>query len=49
MILEKYQIKFVKSECAGDLIDIVSCHSKTRQLKEVRDDYTLGKTDLYPI
>lgn len=48
MTLEKSQIKFAKSECTGDLIDIVSCHSKTRQLKAVRDDYTLGKTDLYP-
>ncbi len=34
---------FAKSERAGELIGFVSRHSKTRQLKGVRENYALGK------
>ena len=43
MTSEKSQIKFAKSERAGELIGFVSRHSKTRQLKGVRENYALGK------
>ncbi|WP_289764521.1 hypothetical protein [uncultured Duncaniella sp.] len=43
MILEKSQIKFAKSEYTGELIGFVSRHSKTRQLKGVREDSRFGK------
>ena len=43
MTSEKSQIKFAKSERTGELIGFVSRHSKTRQLKGVRENYALGK------
>ena len=43
MTLEKSQIKFAKSERTGELIGFVSRHSKTRQLKGVREDSRYGK------
>lgn len=43
MTLEKSQIKFAKSERTGELIGFVSRHSKTRQLKGVREDSRFGK------
>ena len=43
MTSEKSQIKFAKSERAGELIGFVSRHSKTRQLKGVREDSRYGK------
>ena len=36
-------IKFAKSERTGELIGFESRHSKTRQLKGVRENYALGK------
>ena len=43
MTSEKSQIKFAKSERTGELIGFVSRHSKTRQLKGVREDSRYGK------
>lgn len=43
MTSEKSQIKFAKSERTGELIGFVSRHSKTRQLKGVREDSRFGK------
>ena len=43
MTLEKSQIKFAKSERTSELIGFVSRHSKTRQLKGVREDSRFGK------
>ena len=43
MTSEKSQIKFAKSERMGMLIGFVSHHSKTRQLKGVREDSRYGK------
>ncbi len=43
MTSEKSQIKFAKSESTGELIGFVSRHSKTRQLKGVREDSRYGK------
>ena len=43
MTSKKSQIKFAKSERTGELIGFVSRHSKTRQLKEVREDSRYGK------
>jgi hypothetical protein len=43
MASEKSQIKFAKSEHTGELIGFVSRHSKTRQLKGVREDSRFGK------
>ena len=41
-------IKFAKSERTGELIGFVSRHSKTRQLKGVRENYALGKQICIP-
>ncbi len=43
MTSETSQIKFAKSERTGELIGFVSRHSKTRQLKGVREDSRYGK------
>lgn len=43
MALEKSQVKFAKSERTGEMIGFVSRHSKTRQLKGIREDSTFGK------
>ena len=43
MTSEKSRIKFAKSEHTGELIGLVSRHSKTRQLKGVREDSRFGK------
>ena len=43
MATEKTQIKFTKSERTGEMIGFVSRHSKTRQLKGVREDSRYGK------
>ena len=43
MTLEHSQIKFAKSESTGELIGFVSRHSKTRQLRGVREDSRFGK------
>lgn len=43
MTPEKSQIKFAKSERSGELIGFVSRHSKTHQLKGVREDSRFGK------
>ena len=43
MTSEKSRIKFAKSEHTGELIGFVSRHSKTRQLKGVREDSRFGK------
>lgn len=43
MILEQSQLKFAKSETTGELIGFVSRHSKTRQLRGVREDSRFGK------
>ena len=39
---DKSQIKFAKSERTGELIGFVSRHSKTRQLKGVREVCAFG-------
>ena len=44
MTSEKSQIRFAKSERTGELIGFVSRHSKTRQLKGVREDSRYGKS-----
>ncbi len=41
--MQKSQIKFTKSERTGELIGFVSRHSKTHQLKGVREDSRYGK------
>lgn len=38
MILEQTQLKFMPSERTGELIGFVSRHSKTKQLRGVRED-----------
>lgn len=43
MTLEHSQLKFAKSESTGELIGFVSRHSKTRQLRGVREDSRFGK------
>lgn len=43
MLLEHSQLKFAKSETTGELIGFVSRHSKTRQLRGVREDSRFGK------
>lgn len=43
MTLEHSQVKFAKSESTGELIGFVSRHSKTRQLRGVREDSRFGK------
>jgi hypothetical protein len=43
MPIEKSQIKFAKSEQTGEIIGFVSRHSKTKQLKGVRENSTFGK------
>jgi hypothetical protein len=43
MSVEKSQIKFAKSEQTGEIIGFVSRHSKTKQLKGVRENSTFGK------
>jgi hypothetical protein len=43
MSIEKSQIKFAKSEQTGEIIGFVSRHSKTKQLKGVRENSTFGK------
>ncbi len=43
MTSEKSQIKYAKSVRTGELIGFVSRHSKTRQLKGVREDSRFGK------
>ena len=43
MSLEKSQIKFAKSEQTGEIIGFVSCHSKTKKLKGVRENSPFGK------
>jgi hypothetical protein len=43
MLIEKSLLKFAKSEETGELIGFVSRHSKTNQLKGVRENSTFGK------
>lgn len=43
MTIERSQLKFAKSESTGELIGFVSRHSKTRQLRGVREDSRFGK------